>query len=283
MHENSSFHPVADGLATPEVGSWAETKYRLVSLYDRLFSTGMKAKWNTRAYIDLFAGAGYARIRGTNQIVFGSPLLALDVPDPFDKYIFCEADADLLDALKERVRRHFPRADATFILGDCNELVDKILPAIPAYSHGRSVLSFCFVDPPDISINFSTIRKLASRRMDFLVLLALHMDANRNEAHYTSPSNPKVDDFVGTREWRTRWDIERRRITRFPRFLAVEYAIQMQNLGYLPVELYRMKEVRSDEKNLPLYHLALFSKHERAYKFWDQVLKYGTDQMDLGY
>ena len=39
-----------------------------------------------------------------------------------------------------------------------------------------------------------------------------------------------------------------------------------------------MKLVRSDEKNLPLYYLALFSRHKRAYEFWEQVLKYGTDQ-----
>jgi hypothetical protein len=31
-----------DGLMTPEVGVWAETKYRLLALYDELFSTGMK-------------------------------------------------------------------------------------------------------------------------------------------------------------------------------------------------------------------------------------------------
>ena len=42
-----------------------------------------------------------------------------------------------------------------------------------------------------------------------------------------------------------------------------------------------MKEVRSDDKNLPLYHLALFSRSPRAYDFWDQVLKYSTDQTSL--
>ena len=31
-----------DGLETPEVGAWAEEKYRIVNLYDTLFSTGMK-------------------------------------------------------------------------------------------------------------------------------------------------------------------------------------------------------------------------------------------------
>jgi len=37
-----------DGLITPDVGSWAETKYRLLALYDQLFSTGMKNKWDQR-------------------------------------------------------------------------------------------------------------------------------------------------------------------------------------------------------------------------------------------
>jgi hypothetical protein len=67
----------------------------------------------------------------------------------------------------------------------------------------------------------------------------------------------------------------------FPKFLAQEYEKRMQSLGYLETPLYKMKEVRSDEKNLPLYHLALFSRHQRAYEFWDEVLKYSTDQQAL--
>jgi hypothetical protein len=39
-----------------------------------------------------------------------------------------------------------------------------------------------------------------------------------------------------------------------------------------------MKKVRSDDKNLPLYHLALFSRKQVAYQYWDDVLKYSTDQ-----
>ncbi len=42
-----------------------------------------------------------------------------------------------------------------------------------------------------------------------------------------------------------------------------------------------MKLVRSVEKNLPLYYLALFSRHEMAYHFWDDVLKYSADQRSL--
>jgi hypothetical protein len=63
-----------------------------------------------------------------------------------------------------------------------------------------------------------------------------------------------------------------------PKFLAEEFAASMETLGYLPTPIHKMKRVRSDEKNLPLYYIALFSRQELAHRFWDDVLKYGTDQ-----
>jgi hypothetical protein len=40
-------------------------------------------------------------------------------------------------------------------------------------------------------------------------------------------------------------------------------------------------EIRSTEKNLPLYRLAFFSKHQLGHKFWDDVKKYSKPQLDL--
>jgi three-Cys-motif partner protein len=160
-----------DGLPCSAVGAWAEDKYRLVGLYDRLFSTGMKRKWATRVYIDLYSGPGLARVRGTGRVLRGSPLLALGVPDPFDKYIFCESNPKLLGALETRVSRHPRKVDASFVCGDCNERIEEICANIPALSDRRGVLTFCFVDPFDISIRFSTVRRLSSYLIDFLILV----------------------------------------------------------------------------------------------------------------
>ncbi len=267
-----------DGLLCPEVGSWAETKHRLVSLYAKLFSSGMKDKWEKRIYIELYAGAGYNRIRGTPKIIAGSPIRALVLEHPFDKYIFCEENPEALDALKVRVKRVAPSADVEYVPGDCNQRTRQILAKIPASSKEHTVLSLCFVDPYDIGIRFETISRLSVRYVDFLVLLALYMDANRNYARYVSEDAVKVDLFLGSGTWRERWRLAQQDAMRFPKFLAREYTTSMETLGYIPPPLYTMKEVRSDEKNLPLYHLALFSRHSRAYAFWDEVLKYGTDQ-----
>ncbi|MGA7523280.1 MAG: three-Cys-motif partner protein TcmP [Acidobacteriaceae bacterium] len=134
-----------DGLTCPNVGRWAEDKYRLLSLYDRLFSTGMKNKWEQRVYIDLYAGAGYSRIRGTEIVLRGSPILALTVADPFDKYIFCEEQPERLAALKERAKRAAPYANISFVAGSCNDRVDEIRRICPTalISKSCSLVVFC--------------------------------------------------------------------------------------------------------------------------------------------
>jgi three-Cys-motif partner protein len=280
MTTREELRAIADGLICPEVGSWAETKYRLVSLYDDLFSTGMKDKWRTRVYIDLYAGAGHCRVQGTSTVLKGSPVLALSVKHPFDKYIFCEEDPELLRALRTRAERTAPNADISYVLGDCDIEIDRICAEIPQPSKGNTVLCLCFVDPFDFGINFGTLCKLSFFFMDFLVLLAVGMDANRNYDRYVEGESTKIDQALGNVDWRKRWEQLGRR-KEFRSFLASEFAKSMEKLEYLLQTVPDMRLVRSTEKNLPLYYLALFSRNHRAYKFWKEVLKYGTDQRDL--
>jgi three-Cys-motif partner protein len=271
--------PIDDGLETPEVGPWAEDKYRIVSLYATLFSSGMKNKWDTRVYVDLYSGAGHVRVRDTQRLLFGSPLLAIQVPDSFEKYVFCEEDPVRMKALVARTKRLAPQADVSYIEGNCDDRIREILNATPRYSKERTVLSLCFVDPYDLGIRFETLAALADRFTDFLVLLALHMDANRNYEHYVDEKSTKVALFLGDSGWREQWKLAQMTAMSFPMFLADAFAARMESLGYLPPP--RMKVIRLSEKNVPLYHLAIFSRNTRAYEFWGEVLKYSTDQLGL--
>jgi len=267
-----------DGLLSPDVGSWAQDKYRLIALYDELFSTGMKYKWGQRAYIDLYAGSGYSHVSGTNIFLKGSPVIALTVTDQFDKYIFCEQETDRFEALSIRTKRIAPAADATLIQGNCDVEIDRICAAIPKPSPGNTVLSLCLVDPFDFGIKFETLRKLSRFYVDFLALLAIGMDANRNYDHYVDGASDKLDEALGNRDWRKRWAEAGAPRAAFRTFLATEFSTSMASLGYRDVTVDRMKAVRSTEKNLNLYYLALFSRHQTGFQFWDQVLKYSTDQ-----
>lgn len=272
-----------DGLFCPEVGEWAEDKHAVVSLYAKLFSTGMKDKWDELVYIELYAGSGVAKIKNESRFIAGSPLRALAPEFPFGKYIFCEKNKTELNALKKRVKQLAPTRNVSFIPGSCNEQVAQILGEIPTASASHRVLSLCFVDPFDIGIKFETVRKLSTRYVDFLFLLALYMDANRNIENYAKEEAVKIDEFLGSSSWRERWREQQTARVAFPRFLADEFSNSMEQLGYKRQPFYKMKPIRMPERNVKLYSLALFSRHSRAYDFWDEVLKYSTPQTSIDF
>lgn len=270
-----------DGLVTPEVGAWGERKYRLVANYAQMFATSMKEKWDCRVYIDLFAGAGRARFRRTKTIIPASPLLALGIENPFDQYIFCEDDEEKLAALRTRVQRVNASASVAYISGDVNARVKKVLDAFPRARKGFRVLGFCFADPYMVrNLRFETLRRLSARYVDFLVLVPNYMDANRNLTRYLAENNAALDEFLGSKAWRQEWEkVQKRR--EFPRFLADFFGRQMKADGYLYKSLRETVQIRSDEKNLPLYLLMFFSRNELGYKFWKDSMKYSKDQREL--
>jgi three-Cys-motif partner protein len=269
-----------DGLHTPEVGDWAEHKYRLLWCYANLFATSMKHKWDERCYVDLFSGSGYAKIRGTERMVQSSSLLTLQVMDPFDCYVFCDSDLDCISSLKERVARLSPSATCYFKNCDVNTSCADIIAELPVYGKNHKVLSFCFVDPFKLSdIRFDTIRQLSSRFVDFLIHIPA-MDPIRNEANYSSAASNTVSDFLGLASWR---DIRRKRDpgSPFDVFIAETLDSQMKSLGYAYGGISETLLVRSTNKNLRLYRLGFYSRNRLGEKFWKEVKKYSDPQMNL--
>src|SRR5262249_27865413 len=280
-HETSL---IDDGLVTEEIGDWGQEKYRLLNLYARLFSASMKNKWDCRVYIDLFSGSGRSRIKGTNIIVQGSPLLAIGVDPSFDKYILCEKNPEKLAALKIRVSRDYPKASVDFQPGDANQFTGEILAKIPQHTKDFKVLNLCFVDPYNLkALAFETIDKLSSRFVDFLVLIATDMDAVRNVSKYELQESKVVERFLGVPNWRAEWLTAKAKRESFSSFLMHRFSRQMETRGYISSPIEEAKLVRSTEKNLPLYRLILFSRHKLAKSFWEQARKYCDDQLVFEY
>jgi len=270
-----------DGLPTNDIGPWAEEKYQYVGMYAQLFSTGMKNKWPHRIYLDLFSGPGYSRVRETNRVVLGSPMIALSLPDRFDSYVFADENTESLDALRTRVSRLGLDVTPTYIPGDANARIGRVLDVI-SKTPSKSTLSFCFLDPYKLNIHFETVRRIAEgRSVDFLILLALYIDANRNVASYVAKGNRTVDLFLGDPNWRQRWTSAEQNGDTIVEFLANEYSIKMSEIGYLPMGIGDMVKIRTHDKRLPLYFLAFFSRHHTGLRFWDEVRKYATDQLTL--
>lgn len=271
-----------DGLITPEIGSWGEDKYRLIAFYSSLFAKSMRSKWECLVYIDLFSGAGRSRIRGTRRIVNSSPLRVLGLPDKFDHYIFCEKKPKTCEALKKRIERDFPDTNTYVIDGDANQKVNEILAKMPSFKKSYRVLALCFADPYALNnLRFATIRELATRYMDFLVLIPSGMDAHRFESIYVKPDNHTIDEFLGDFKWREAWKVAQKKGTPFERFMVEALGKAMEALGYLTPGFEDTKLMRSDDKNLLLYRLVLYSRHKIAKEFWSQAKKYSQPQTEM--
>ncbi len=248
----------------------AEEKYRVLGRILAIFSTGMKAKWRHRIYLDLFSGPGASLVNEKDVLLAASPQLALNVRDPFTQYIFVDSNPLYCASLPFHVRQAGAENITTILEGDCNDLVPRILQLLPA---GGNDLSLCLLDPYGMrSLAFDTIRALAVHRMDFLLLVPTYMDAHRNVEAYGRPGDSTIERFTGRADWRRRWAAAPPH-TDFGRFVLDEMNESMRNLGFQPAAAYDALLIRSAGTNAPLYHLAYYSKHPLGMQFWAEAKK----------
>lgn len=267
-----------DGHIIPEIGIWSLEKYQLLGGYCDIFTKGMRSKWKNLVYLDLFAGAGYSKIRENGNIVKSSALISLAIPEKFDYYIYCEHDTTNFNALSERIKKE-DRTNVFLLNVDSNEDITAIRSLIPAYSKSNTVLTFCFLDPYHLNLHFKTVKTFATDLVDFLMLQALHMDANRNLKNYMDENSEKIGLYLGNKNWRDEWKSLKLLPKDFVKFLADQYDSKMKELGYLTAIRHAIK---LPDKNVPLYYLTFYSKHERGLDFFKKVNDYSTIQLGFG-
>jgi three-Cys-motif partner protein len=261
------FRIADDGLYTPEIKLHSLEKIRLHNRYASIFASAMKDTWAQLAYIGLYAGAGHARLKGTDTIVETSAVSVLHQAVPFTDYIFVDRDQRCIDALSARCGRVSIDGKVTFIQNDVNSSIPEVRHALPQYSKTKGLLSFCFVDPFDLQLRFSTIRQLSHLRMDFLVLLMLGVDGRRNFHRYLSdPSDGRIGDLIDRPSWRSEYEQGRSVI----HFLLHRFDKAMQSLGYLSAAQ-DAHFVKIAGMGVLQYVLAFYSKDPMGQHFWRET------------
>ncbi|MCB0736709.1 MAG: three-Cys-motif partner protein TcmP [Bacteroidetes bacterium] len=269
-----------DGLIIPDIGTWGQKKYKLVGHYANIFTSAMKNKWNL-VYLDLFAGAGYARIKGTKQILGSSSLISLMISNKFDYYIFNELDTEKFRALKKRISRLKEYNESTISIINCNANsdIEEILSHIPRQTGSmRRNLCFCFLDPFSLNLEYKTVEKLAENKMDILLLLALQMDAKRNFEVYLNEQSEKIELLLGNSHWRNDFKAGGYRKQEFVKFLSDQYDVSMKKLGYhtnIP------KERIVNTVGQGIYYLAFYSRHELGGEFFNKIRQAADDQLKM--
>jgi len=248
----------SDGKLAIKIGPWAKDKLFYIKNICDIFNVGMKNKWPTRTYIDLFAGPGICIVEETGEEILGSPLIALRCKLPFTHYFFNDLNADLIESLESRAA-FYKFANVECFSKDCNSVVDDLLQKLPTNS-----LDFCFIDPLNWEISFNSIRKLTeNRRMDLAITFHI------GNIKRTAANPPKsLIDFFPDPNWQQDYKMARARGKSAGRVLLDAYEKGLSSIGYREIRDYVLEK---NERNVPLYHLIFASKHPRGADFWDKI------------
>jgi len=207
------------------VGPWAAEKLDALSRALNYYTTRLKkqSQWQ-KIYIDAFAGPGLSEVRNKpredddqslqlfanqstdpveQEAVFlkGSPRVALDIANPFDRYVFIDKDVDRVAEL-ERLRSEYRgRRTIEIRQGDANSHLEELLKSISKAKHR----GYIFLDPFGLQVPWTTIEAIAkTRAIEVIVNFPLGMALRRmmpNSGNVPSGWQISLDTFFGSSDW----------------------------------------------------------------------------------
>lgn len=259
--------PEEDGLHSPAVKPWSADKHHFLMRYIHAFTGAMhKKRWDALHYIDLFAGAGVENVEGKG-LDWGSPLIAAQSPVRFAQLHLVEKDATKHDALVKRLEQFSQPCTPQVIRGDANKCVGDVINQVPS-----GTLSLAFLDPYGLHLHYNTLKTLADRQVDFVIVFPDHMDALRNHAfYYKGNPNSKLTQVLGTDEWESA--LAAATGDKEAEILKDIYVAQIKALGY---EYFEYERIGRRDGH-PLYRLIFCSRDPVGAKIWRGIAQRKPD------
>lgn len=209
----------------PEVGPWAKEKLDALARYLDFYTKVLKNQpWRT-VYLDAFAGGGRAIVRvkeraptagpslfceeppidaDARELIDGSPLVALCIPNPFDRYVLIDPDPDRTTEL-EALKAEFSGTRAISILSTTAAEGIAWVTAQPISK--RTHRGVAFLDPFGANLDWSSIQKLADTGLfEVVVNFGLSMAIQRmlpNSGEVPQSWAATLDSYFGSRDWFT--------------------------------------------------------------------------------
>jgi len=253
----------SDNLSLHCSGEWTKEKVAHFKWYADIFSLGMKNKWPSRFYIDLFCGPGKSIIREGLEEINGTVLDVLDIREKFTKYFFVDMNKICIESLKKRVGE---RSDIEFYSSDCNLIIEKIIDSLPSYS-----LSLAVIDPDSLQFNFKNYGILSRKKVDLIINYpiapierAISSVASSNyESRVLDNFHPGWRNIINKNTWGNGKKEKMRK-------LREDYFQKIRDLGYYSCNI--MSPVKNG-RNATLYYLIFFSKDKKGIEFWEKQIK----------
>lgn len=260
-----------DGLLLRSVKPHSARKARMVSRDLGTVGRAMNRQWFDVQYLELFAGPGRLRDETTGEELPGSPLEALAIASPFDRYVFSDYDADCVHALDTRIG---PRPNVFVERGDAND--PEHLSRVAGQLDPRALI-IAYLDPAKPNLHWATVEYLAGRfkHIDFIINLpvsAIHRSLALGAKMVAEGADPLTCEAVQIPA-RALGHPDPLQLLRCG--LQAPYAIRdyyyekLRSVGM--TELAEPRTVKQELNNSPLYDVILASRHPKAVELWEKA------------
>ncbi len=204
-----------------EVGPWAKDKLEALSRYLDYYGKVLKhTRWRT-IYLDAYAGGGRAVVRvgeteepppdlfftppldtSQRELIDGSPRVALNVANPFSRYVFVEPSPKRFAELEALKAEYGVGRTVYLIRGTAREGIDWVTSRGIGRSTHRGV---AFLDPFGADLEWASVQKLADTGLfEVFVNFTLNMAIVRmmpNAGKVQETWARKLDALFGDRSW----------------------------------------------------------------------------------
>jgi three-Cys-motif partner protein len=209
------------------VGPWAKEKLEALGQYLGFYTTVLKKQghWlRGTIFVDAFAGPGLARIRTKGmggekkpnlfaagpasdkaeiEFLKGSPRVALDIENPFTRYLFIDRDPKRVAELETLKAEYGSRRMIDVQEADANTALKAWLASGIDWKRHRAVV---FLDPFGMQVPWSTVEMLATTKaVEVIVNFPLGMAIQRllTKSGLIPPGwQISLDTFFGSPDWR---------------------------------------------------------------------------------
>ena len=207
-------------------GSWTEQKLSALRdyliAYRQIFSKNPRAAKLKTIYVDAFAGTGSRVDRGTHSndaqmslvdleeaesIRAGSARIALELPSPFDEYLFIDKKRAHARHLQELIDTQFAHLSnrCSVSRGDANEVLRNFAQS----QNWNATRAVVFLDPYGMSVDWETLTALArTQAIDLWLLIPVGNAVMRLLERKSLPRatfSRRLTLFFGEDAWRDRF------------------------------------------------------------------------------
>ena len=268
-----------DGFYKLRVEPWQKAKQHFVKTYLQANFSRTDLRNKNKIFIDVGCGPGYLEDGQQDEVIIGSPLMALSLENDVHRYIFVDKDPLAMSALNVRIKKFFPKKNVLLLEGDINQVIETLPHYLPPKQDKQLNAPLALIDTYSFDVHFDTISWLSEMNVDLLLINAFpHSDIYTYD-FYLDEQRELLNDFFGF-PWARIGELnEIKNDTMFFTLAMKAYTQQLKTLGYNVAT--SLQKYSPAPGGSPYYKIAYCSKSRLFNSVSKEATKSSFQQTDL--